>query len=75
MAPFLRTEEQGADTPLHVALAPDWAMVTGAYVKDRTVAAPNPRAHDPVLAARVDAATRALIEAAIDSGRPSQFPR
>jgi NAD(P)-dependent dehydrogenase (short-subunit alcohol dehydrogenase family) len=35
MAPLLRSEEQGADTPLHVALAPDWATVTGAYVKDR----------------------------------------
>ena len=75
MTPFLRTEEQGADTPLHVALAPDWATVTGAYVKDRAAVGPNPRALDPVLAARVDVATRALIEAAIGSGRPKQFPR
>ena len=66
MAPFLRTEEQGANTPLHVALAPEWATVTGAYVKDRAAARPNPGAHDPVLAATVDTATRALIEAALN---------
>jgi NAD(P)-dependent dehydrogenase (short-subunit alcohol dehydrogenase family) len=75
MAPLLRTEEQGADTLLHVALAPDWAAVTGAYVKDGTAVRPNPRALDPVLAARVDAATRALIEAAILSERPTQLPQ
>ena len=75
MAPLLRTGEQGASTPLHVALAHDWATVTGAYVKDRAALRPNPRALDPVLAARVDTATRALIEAAIDSGRPREFPR
>ena len=75
MAPLLRTAEQGADTPLHVALAPDWATVTGAYVKDRVVVRPNPRALDPVLAARVEAMTQAPIEATIDSERPRQFPR
>jgi len=69
MAPFLRPEEQGADTPLHVALAPHWATVTGAYVKRRAAVRPNPRALDPVLAARVDAATRVLIEAALASTR------
>ena len=63
MAPFLRTEEQGANTPLHVALAPDWATVTGAYVKQRAAVRPNPRALDTVLAARVQSATRDLIEA------------
>jgi retinol dehydrogenase-12 len=61
MAPFLRTEEQGADTPLHVALAPDWATMTGAYVKDRVAVRPNPRALDARLAAEVDAITRALV--------------
>jgi NAD(P)-dependent dehydrogenase (short-subunit alcohol dehydrogenase family) len=65
MAPFLRTEEQGADTPLHVALAPDWATITGAYVKDRVAVRPNPRALDPALASKVDAITRALAEATI----------
>jgi hypothetical protein len=75
MAPLLRTEEQGADTLLRVALAPDWATVTGAYVKDGTAVRPNRRALDPVPAVRVDAATRALIEAAIPSVRPTQFPQ
>jgi NAD(P)-dependent dehydrogenase (short-subunit alcohol dehydrogenase family) len=60
MAPFMRTEEQGADTPLHAALAPEWATITGAYVKDRAVARPNRRALDPVLVEKVDAATRML---------------
>jgi len=61
MAPFMLTEEQGAATPLHIALSPDWAEVTGAYAKKRAAARPNPRALDQALATRVDAATRALI--------------
>ncbi|MGF6781147.1 SDR family oxidoreductase [Paraburkholderia sp. GAS334] len=61
MAPFLRTEEQGADTPLHVALSRAWATTTGAYVKDRAAVRPNARALDPVLVAKVDAATLALV--------------
>ncbi|MGF6754838.1 SDR family oxidoreductase [Paraburkholderia sp. GAS42] len=61
MAPFLRTEEQGADTPLHVALSPAWATTTGAYAKDRAAVRPNARALDPVLVAKVDAATLALV--------------
>ncbi len=65
MAPFQRTEEQGADTPLHAALAPDWAGITGAYVKDRIAVRPNPRALDSVLVGKVDSATRALVEATI----------
>ncbi len=60
MAPFLRSEKQGADTPLHVALAPDWAATTGAYVKDRAAVRPNRRALDPALVERVDAITRSL---------------
>ncbi|MEW6438511.1 MAG: SDR family NAD(P)-dependent oxidoreductase [Pseudomonadota bacterium] len=60
MSPFARTEEQGAATPLHVALSPDWATITGAYAKDRAVARPNRRALDPALVARVELATRAL---------------
>lgn len=65
MAPFLRTEEQGADTPLHVALAPEWATITGAYIKDRVIAHPNPRAADRTLIRQIDAATRALAEGMI----------
>jgi NAD(P)-dependent dehydrogenase (short-subunit alcohol dehydrogenase family) len=62
MAPFVRTEQQGAETPLHVALAPEWATQTGQYAKDCRAVAPNPRALDPVLAERVWQATQALID-------------
>ena len=41
MAPFLLTEQQGADTPLHVALSPEFGAITGAYVKQRRVVPPN----------------------------------
>lgn len=61
MAPFLRTEEQGADTPLHVALSAEWAGRTGAYVKDRVAVAPNRRALDRALVDRVVAATGLLV--------------
>ncbi len=60
LARFQLTEEQGADTPLHVALSPEFATVTGVYVKRRRAARPNPRALDPALAERVWAATEAL---------------
>lgn len=66
MAPFMRTEEQGADTPLQVALAPEWAGVSGAYVKDRAAVRPNRRALDPILVGRVDAATRRLASQGLD---------
>jgi NAD(P)-dependent dehydrogenase (short-subunit alcohol dehydrogenase family) len=65
MAPFVRTEQQGAETPLHVALAPGWATRTGQYAKDRRAVAPNPRALDPGLADRVWQATRALVDGSI----------
>lgn len=60
MRPFLRTEQQGADTPLHVALDPDFATITGAYVKDRRPVAPNPGALDRALAARIWTLTERL---------------
>ncbi len=77
MAPFLLSEERGADTPLHVCLAPDWAGVTGAYVKRRAAVQPNPRALDPTLVRRVDAATMALAARAlqIGSSKPEPPPR
>jgi retinol dehydrogenase 12 len=58
---FARTEEQGAATPLHVALSSDWATVTGTYAKDCAAARPNPRALDTALIARVEQATRVLV--------------
>jgi NAD(P)-dependent dehydrogenase (short-subunit alcohol dehydrogenase family) len=60
MAPFMRTEEQGADAPLYAALAPEWANITGAYVKNRRAVRPNRRALNLVLVGKVDAATRKL---------------
>ncbi|MFL9920940.1 SDR family NAD(P)-dependent oxidoreductase [Paraburkholderia fungorum] len=60
MGPFLRNGQQGADTPLHVALAPAWAAATGLYVKDRAAVRPNRRALDPALVEKVEAASREL---------------
>ena len=68
MAPFMRTEEQGAETPLDAALAPEWANITGAYVKDRAAVRPNRRALDPVFVGKVDAATRKLALQGLEGG-------
>ena len=54
------TSEQGADTPLHVALAPDLGAASGLYFKDRRAAPPNPLALDPDLVERVWRATERL---------------
>ena len=62
MAPFLLSEEQGADTPLHVALAPEVDAVTGRYFKKRQPVRPNRRALDPALRARIWSATEALLD-------------
>ena len=64
MARWSRTAEQGADTPLHVALAPELAGTAGRYFKDRQVVAPNRRALDPELVRRVCDATEAMIGSA-----------
>jgi len=61
LRPWVRTEEQGADTPLHVCLAPDLLRVTGRYFKDRVPVAPNKRALDPALCCRVWEATERLV--------------
>jgi len=47
------TEEQGADTPLHVALSPQLAGVTGTYFKKRQPARPNRQALDRATTARL----------------------
>jgi NAD(P)-dependent dehydrogenase (short-subunit alcohol dehydrogenase family) len=57
---FALEPEQGADTPLHVALAPELRGVTGTYFKKRQEAAPNRLARDADLVARVWAATERL---------------
>jgi NAD(P)-dependent dehydrogenase (short-subunit alcohol dehydrogenase family) len=55
------TEEQGAVTPLHAALAPEFASASGLYLKDRRAVPPNPRALDPDLRERVWRATERLM--------------
>jgi NAD(P)-dependent dehydrogenase (short-subunit alcohol dehydrogenase family) len=64
MAPFALSEEQGADTPLAAALAPEFANVSGVYLKSRRAAPPNRQALDPVLVERVWAATQRLADGA-----------
>lgn len=61
MAPFLLTEQQGADTPLHVALSPEFRRITGAYVKQRGVVQPNRRVRNNPLMEQVWLATETLI--------------
>ncbi|MCQ8277122.1 SDR family NAD(P)-dependent oxidoreductase [Acetobacteraceae bacterium KSS8] len=56
--------EQGADTLLHAALSPDFAGISGCYLKKRAPVLPNRRALDPGLRARVLAATERLAGAA-----------
>ena len=63
MAPFISTEEKGADTPLHVALAPEFGAVTGSYVKRRRVVRPNKLTLDQTLCDRVWDATETLVDA------------
>ncbi len=62
MAPFIATEEQGADSPLHVALAPEFGSLTGVYVKRRAVVRPNRLALDATLVDRVWTATETLAD-------------
>ncbi len=61
MAPLIRTEQEGAVTPLHVALAPELAGTTGTYFKDKQAVPPNPRAHDPAVLRAVWQATESLV--------------
>jgi NAD(P)-dependent dehydrogenase (short-subunit alcohol dehydrogenase family) len=60
--PFMLRPEQGAETPLHVALAPELAGTTGRYFKRRAQAVPNPLAQDAALVGRAWKATEALAE-------------
>lgn len=60
MMPFMLSAERGADTPLHVALAPELEGVSGRYFKRRKEMRPNPLARDPGLVARLWADTERL---------------
>ena len=53
LRPFMIGQEQGADTPLHVALSPLAEGVTGTYFKKRQPARPNRLALDRALTARL----------------------
>jgi NAD(P)-dependent dehydrogenase (short-subunit alcohol dehydrogenase family) len=60
LALFALSEEQGADTPLYAALAPDLAGCSGVYLKRRQAVPPNRQALDPALVERVWMATQSL---------------
>jgi NAD(P)-dependent dehydrogenase (short-subunit alcohol dehydrogenase family) len=60
MAPFLLSEAEGALPPLRAALSPEFAGISGAYIKKRGAVRPNRLASDAALVARVWAATEAL---------------
>lgn len=61
--PFMISEEQGADTPLHVALSPLLAGVTGTYFKKRQPGRPNRQALDRAVTARLWSETVRLVAA------------
>lgn len=53
---------RGADSPLLLALDPDFGSISGAYVKRRRVVRPNPLALDRALRLAVWSATERLVE-------------
>ena len=53
LAGIALTEEQGATTPLYAALAPELAIVSGTYLKNRQIVPPNPQALDAVQVTRL----------------------
>jgi NAD(P)-dependent dehydrogenase (short-subunit alcohol dehydrogenase family) len=65
---FALSEEQGADTPIHAAIAPEHAATNGVYFKNRRSVPPNPRALDPVLQERVWAETERLVASSPGAG-------
>jgi NAD(P)-dependent dehydrogenase (short-subunit alcohol dehydrogenase family) len=63
LSAFALTEEQGADTPLYVALAPECCKINGVYFKNREIVLPNRQALDPAVVERMWAATKYLVKA------------
>ena len=61
---FLLSNEQGAQTPLYCATAPELATVTGRYYDKCRDVAPNPLADDEALARELWVRTEAAIAAA-----------
>jgi NAD(P)-dependent dehydrogenase (short-subunit alcohol dehydrogenase family) len=58
---FALTAEQGADTPLYAALAPEMSTVTGGYFSKRRPRRPNRLARDPAIIERAWIATQRLV--------------
>jgi NAD(P)-dependent dehydrogenase (short-subunit alcohol dehydrogenase family) len=62
---FMLRPERGADTPLHVVLAPELATVTGKYFKpdapNPRTRSPNPQAEDTAARVRLWAETEKLV--------------
>lgn len=61
LRPFMITPEKGADTPLHVAMAPELETSTGLYFKRRQPAPPNRQARDRASTARLWSETLRLV--------------
>ncbi len=61
MRPFMINAEQGADTPLYMALAPELTGKTGLYFKKRQPVRPNRLALDPALVLQLWNETERLI--------------
>jgi NAD(P)-dependent dehydrogenase (short-subunit alcohol dehydrogenase family) len=58
---FALSPEEGADTPVWAATAPEMRGVSGCYLKRRTIVRPNRRAEDAALAGRVWSALAARV--------------
>jgi NAD(P)-dependent dehydrogenase (short-subunit alcohol dehydrogenase family) len=69
LAAISLTEERGADTPLHAALAPELATVSGAYFKNGRSVLPNRQALNPPLLERVWMATERLVVSLESAGQ------
>jgi NAD(P)-dependent dehydrogenase (short-subunit alcohol dehydrogenase family) len=69
LAAISLTEERGADTPLHAALAPELATVSGAYFKNGRSVLPNRQALNPPLLERVWMATERLVASRESAGQ------
>jgi NAD(P)-dependent dehydrogenase (short-subunit alcohol dehydrogenase family) len=59
--PFMVSPQRGAETSIHVALAPEVAGVTGRYFKRKRPVEPNRLAHDRDLARRLWRVTEDLV--------------
>jgi len=63
MRPFIKSEEQGAQTSIYLASSPEVAGVTGQYFDNERVARPTPQALDDAAAARLWAISEEYVNA------------